>query len=210
MNPSPARRAVRILLADDHRLLLDSLCLLLQGDGFHVVGTAERGEQAVHLARMKAPDLVLLDVHMPGLSGLDAGRQLLADHPGIRVVLLSMHNSAALVRRVKGLGFHGYLIKNASAIELCTALRLVADGGSWFPLADDNAAAGQEPGTSLLTMREMEVLRCIAQGRSSSEMAQLLGIALRTVETHRKNINSKLGTNKVSDLVLAAQRMGLT
>lgn len=204
MKPAPT-----ILLVDDHRLVMDGLRGLLEGHGLTVVGTASNGAEALELAHAVRPDLVLLDVHMPGPSGLDVGAQLKAELPSIRIVILSMHNSASLVRQVKQLGLDGYLLKNVGAQELLTALHAVLAGVPWFPgLGDADRTQRDDPGDQLTT-REMEVLRCIAQGASNKGISDQLGITPRTVETHRKNINQKLGTTKVSELVHVAQRLGL-
>ncbi|MBP6390879.1 MAG: response regulator transcription factor [Flavobacteriales bacterium] len=203
------KQSPTILLVDDHRLVMDGLRAVLEGHGMKVVGTASHGAEALAIARRAHPDLVLLDVHMPGPSGLEVGVQLKAERPDIRVVILSMHNSAALVRQVKQRGLDGYLLKNVSAEELLTALHAVLGGALWFPGLEEADRSQRDDPAQQLTPREMEVLRCIAQGASNQDMSDQLGITPRTVETHRKNLNQKLGTTKVSDLVHVAQRLGL-
>lgn len=198
-----------ILLADDHQLVLECIHNLLLGDGFNVVATANDGDYAVELARMHKPRLALLDIHMPGRNGMDAGRILKNEVPGIGVLILTMHNSPALVAQVKGAGLDGFLVKNAFAHELLEALRHVAKGGTWFPAITQNNEVNEQDPAFSLTLRERDILRCIAKGFSSAEIADRLYISLRTVETHRKNINHKLGTHMISDMVHVAQRLGL-
>ncbi len=203
------KTTMRILLADDHQLVLDGVHALLKSAGFEVVGTANNGDEVARLARSLRPDLALLDVHMPGANGLDVGRSLKSEYPGIRVVILTMHNSRSLMQQVKGAGLDGFLVKNTSGKELLHALHVVASGGQWFPALEESDDSANPDAADLLTLREREVLACIANGLTSAQMVDQLFISLRTVETHRKNINQKLGTHMVSDLVHVAQRLGL-
>lgn len=198
-----------VLLADDHQLFLQSLAHLLEHrGGYRVAGMATSGTGALALARTHRPDIALLDLHMPPPNGLELGGTLRGTGLARKVVLITMHHSASLERRVKALGLDGYLLKNTGADELLGAMRTVLDGGQWFPLAAARTL-GLPDDRPELTARELDVLRGIAMGHTSARVAEDLGIALRTVETHRKNINQKLATNKVSDLVQVAQRMGL-
>lgn len=199
---------MHILLADDHRLVVESLRAFLENHGAVVVGLAADGLEAKTLTRLHRPDLLLVDMHMPGFSGLEVGRALKQEFPTLRVILLSMHNSPALVRQAKSAGFDGYLVKNTGVHDLLQILRHIHLGGIWFPQDRQLELPSDDPAQQL-TPREIEVLRCIAQGTSSTAMAIELSISLRTVETHRKNIIQKMGTKKVSDLVQLAQRLGL-
>ena len=204
-----ARTKDRIVLADDHQLVLDGVHALLESGGFEVVGKAKNGEEVMELTKALSPDLVLLDVHMPGANGVDVGRQLKKEFQGIKVIILTMHNSQSLMQQVKGAGLDGFLVKNTSGRELLGALRKVADGGQWFPALEGSNGAAELDRASLLTTREREVLMHIAKGLTSAQIEAALFISLRTVETHRKNINQKLGTHMISDLVMVAQRLGL-
>ncbi len=199
----------RIFLADDHRIVLDGLEIILSSDpGFLVVGKATNGQDALDLGRDLNPDLVLLDLHMPGLTGLEVGEKLKQERPGIRVVLLTMHTGNAVVHQVRAAGLDGCLMKNIAAGELRSALYHVLDGRSWFPSRETNGN-GIPKTSDLLTPRETELLRWIVMGSSNIQTSERMGITVRTVETHRKNIIQKLGTSKVSDLVRIAQALGL-
>lgn len=196
-----------VLLADDHQLFMQGLAGLLLQAGYRIAGTATNGAEAETLARAHKPAIALLDLHMPPPNGLELGA-LLKQQGLVRAALIvTMHHSPSLVRRVKAMGLDGYLLKNAGAEELLAALASVREGRPWFP----PASPGRPMATDApeLTARELEVLRGVAQGLTSAQLAERLGIALRTVDTHRKNISSKLGTSQVSEWVLRAQGLGL-
>lgn len=196
-----------IVIADDHQLFIDGLRGILENDAaFQVMGTATSGAAARDLIMFHQPDIALLDIHMPPPNGLDLGRSLKQLPVPPKVAILSMNQSPSLTRRIKGLGLDGYLMKNTGSAELKAALFHIAVGGKWFPRVKVANPTGPENAT--LTIREHEVLRGIAKGRSSHDLAALLGISVRTVETHRKNIHHKLGTTKVSELLMAAQSRG--
>jgi len=196
-----------IVIADDHQLFIDGLGGILESDGaFRVVGTATSGATALALVHLHRPALALLDIHMPPPNGLDLGRAIKQLPAPPKVAILSMNQSPSLTQRIKGLGLDGFLVKNTGSAELRIALLHIAAGGKWFPRMTNMQPIDEEDIT--LTVREHEVLRGIALGQSSQSMAEQLSISVRTVETHRKNINQKLGTTKVSELLVAAQRRG--
>jgi len=196
-----------IVIADDHQLFIDGLRGILESDGaFRVVGTATSGTAALALVHLHLPQIALLDIHMPPPNGLDLGRAIKQLPVPPKVAILSMNQSPSLTQRIKGLGLDGFLVKNTGSAELRIALLHIAACGKWFPRMTNMQPIDEEDIT--LTVREHEVLRGIALGKSSQAMAEQLSISVRTVETHRKNINQKLGTTKVSELLVAAQRRG--
>jgi DNA-binding NarL/FixJ family response regulator len=199
--------APTVLLADDHQLFLQGLAGLLQQGGYRIAGMATTGAEAEALARRHRPDIALLDLHMPPPNGLELGARLKQEALVQGVLIVTMHHSPSLLRRVKALGLDGYLLKNTGAEELLAALASVRAGGTWFPAMPASERVAH--GGSELTARELDVLRGVAQGLTSAQLAERLGIALRTVDTHRKNISSKLGTSQVSEWVVRAQRLGL-
>jgi len=196
-----------LIIADDHQLFIDGLRGILEHDNaFRVLGTATSGAAAFELVCTQQPQIALLDIHMPPPNGLDLGRSLKQLPMPPKVAILSMNQSPSLTRRIKGMGLDGYLVKNTGSAELRVALLHIVAGGKWFPRVKEALPSGPENAT--LTVREHEVLLGIAKGHSSQVLAEHLCISVRTVETHRKNIHQKLGTTKVSELLMAAQRRG--
>lgn len=211
--------SIRVLLVDDHRLFCDGLRLVVAGQpGMEVVGTAENGRDALRLARETRPDVVLMDVAMPDLNGIDATRQLLADLPGTRVIALSMHADRRYVSGMIAAGVAGYLVKDCVAEELARAIRAVVAGQVYLSprvagvvvgeYAGRLAGATPPPGR-VLTPREREVLQLVAEGQTSREIAAKLHVSTKTVETHRRQIMDKLGLRSVAELTKYAIREGL-
>jgi DNA-binding NarL/FixJ family response regulator len=223
---------VKILLCDDHGILRDALRALLGGRGFHVVADAASGEQALLLARELRPDLVLLDVVLGGANGIVITRRLLEALPATHVLGLSMLEDHRYAAAMLEAGAMGYVVKSALADELVHAIELVAAGGQYVsPGAQPPGAAGggrrsqvarvtaarfaAKPALAasrpeVLSRREREVLKLVADGESSKRIAASLEIAVTTVETHRRQIMDKLGLRSVAELTKYAIRAGLT
>jgi len=209
--------SLRILLADDHRLLRESLRSLIDVQpGLVVVGDAADGLDAVTQARSLRPDVVLMDISMPGLDGIEATRQIVEGGAPIHVIALSMHRDVRTIGEMFAAGARAYLLKDCSADVLLQALQTVA-GGGWYvdpELADavldlSTRRDGDAP-RSILTPREREVLRLLVETGSTSETARALGLSPKTVETHRRNIKRKLGISHMPGLTKYAIREGLT
>ncbi len=207
-----------ILLADDHRIVREGLRRILEAqEGFQVVAEATDGEEAVRLAEQTHPDVCVVDIWMPRLSGIDAIRRIHKMGNGTRCVALSMHESRSYVEEALRAGASGYVVKNAPGEQLVEAIHAVREGRSYLSpqvaqqVVDAIARPGDAGASSLavLTGREREVLQLIAEGHSSKEIAQLFGVSLKTVESHRANLMDKLNLHKVSLLVRFAIRAGL-
>jgi len=209
--------ALRVLLADDHALVRAGMRSLLRDiEGVEVVGEAADGGQALALAERERPDVVLLDIAMKGMNGLEAAARFRELHPGIKVIILSMHASEEYVLQALRAGAAAYLIKDSATAELELALRSVMRGETYLSPAISRqvvegyvqrvgAGAGENP----LTPRQREVLKRIAEGRSTKEIAFDLGLSVKTVETHRAQIMERLGIRDVAGLVRYAMRTGL-
>jgi DNA-binding NarL/FixJ family response regulator len=204
---------IRVLIADDHAVVREGIRHVLSADeGFSVVGEAADGTEAVRLARSLEPDVVVLDISMPKISGLDAAEQISESVPAARVLMLSIHDHEEYVMQSVRAGAHGYLRKDSSPAELRGAIRAVRSGGSFFsaPVAATlSSALRNERRVALLTSRERDVLVEIASGRSNKEIAALLGIGVRTVESHRESLMKKLDIRGVAALTRFALDNGL-
>ena len=207
-----------IVLADDHRLVREGLRRLLEErKDFRVIGEATNGQQAVEIAEAERPDLVLMDISMPGLSGIDATRRICKNGSATKVLILSMHDNRSFVEEVLRAGASGYVLKDAAASDLLRAVDAVRSGDSFLSpgitqqVVDAIANPGDRSAAALesLTERERQVLTLIAEGLSSKQIAGQLGVSLKTVESHRANLMDKLDIHKVSGLVRFAIRAGL-
>lgn len=211
--------AIRILLADDHKLVREGLCSLLQKESdFEIVAQAENGRDAVRFAREYHPEIAVLDVHMPDLNGADAARQILDENPDIRIIALSVNSSRKFVNGMLKAGASGYLVKTCAYDELTNAIRIVSGGQSYLSpqlqhmliknyvanIADDDNSA-----TSILTKREKEVLKLIAEGLTSKKIASRLHLSDKTIATHRLQIMNKLNLKNVADLTRFAVKEGI-
>jgi DNA-binding NarL/FixJ family response regulator len=207
----------RLLLADDHRMLREGLRRSLEERGLDVIGEAADGEEAVRLAEHLRPDVVLMDVSMPVLDGVDATRAVRARVPDTRVVMLTMHGDPATIRRALRAGASGYLVKDCSISDIVSTIERVASGEVTLSpeLAESilNEAEHMEAqslgGASLLSSREKEVLQLIADGLSTQELASKLYISLKTVRNHLASIYQKLESRDRTEAVLRAVRMGI-
>jgi DNA-binding NarL/FixJ family response regulator len=210
----------RIALADDHTLMRQGLRLLLEREpAFEVVGEAADGRQAVALAEQLHPDVVVLDLAMPNLNGLEAARQIAARAPGTAIVVLSMHADESYLLQALKAGARAYLLKDSADADLIAAIRAVVEGKAFFSpaisrlMADDYVRQLQERGAhdsyELLTSREREILQLLAEGKSNKDVATLLNLSPYTIETHRANIMQKLNLHSTPELVLYAVRKGM-
>jgi DNA-binding NarL/FixJ family response regulator len=205
-----------ILLADDHTLLRAGLRSLLEGmDGFEVVAEAGDGAEALALIRRHRPDVVLMDVHMKGMSGIEAAEHAKRDFPDVRVIMLSMHAEEEYVARALQAGASGYMLKDAATLELQLALTVVMKGEMYLSPAvsrqvvEGYVRSGAANPAAQLTERQREILKLIAEGLSSKEIAYRLGLSAKTVDTHRAQIMERLGIRDIAGLVRFAIRAGL-
>ena len=213
--PRAAVTRIRVLLADDHALVRAGLRSLLDRvSDIEVVGEAADGPEAVALARTMTPDVMLIDIAMPGLNGLEAAARIRDELPDVRIILLSMHANEEYVMRALKIGVSGYLLKDAAAPELVIAIRTVMGGGTHLSpgvssvLVEDYARR-IGGGSRGLTPRQLDILRRIAEGASTKETAFALGISVKTVESHRSHIMKRLDLHDVASLVRYAIRAGL-
>jgi DNA-binding NarL/FixJ family response regulator len=211
-------KPVRVVLADDHTLVRAGIRTLLESlDNVEVVGEASDGGQALELARTQLPDIVLLDIGMKEMDGLRAAAALRLELPQIKTIMLSMHSTADVVEQALRAGASAYLVKDAATTELELAVRAVMRGEVYLsPAISRQVVAGYVRNDASkpmsdegLTARQLEVLRMIASGQSTKEIARALGISAKTVEAHRAQIMEKLGVRNVANLVMEAVRRGL-
>jgi DNA-binding NarL/FixJ family response regulator len=213
-------KTIRILLADDHTVVRKGLRLLLESHaGFQVIADAADGREAVRLAEQHAPDVVVMDVAMPILNGIEAARQVVAKLPHTAVVFLSMHSDEGYVLKALKAGARAYLLKDSAEHDLISAVIAVSEGKAFFSpaiskmLVEDYMRQMQErqveDSYELLTTREREVLQLLAEGKSNKDVAATLNLSLYTVETHRGNILQKLSLHSHAELVLYAIRKGV-
>lgn len=211
---------IRIVLADDHIVMRNGLRLLLERQpNFEVVGEAADGRETVEICDKLRPDVLVLDIAMPKLNGIEAARQISAKWPQTAIVILSMHADEGYVLRALKAGARAYLLKDSAEADLINAIRAVNEGKAFFSpaiskmLVDDYVhrmeQRGVEDSYELLTTREREVLQLLAEGKSNKEVATILNLSLYTVETHRGNILQKLNLHSVPELILYAVRKGV-
>lgn len=201
---------ITVLLVDDHALVRRGFRRMLEDEpDISVVGEASDGEEAIRLARELQPRVILMDSALPRVSGLDATRQILAARPPSLILMLSMHSEDTLVRQALDAGARGYILKNAVDLELPAAVRRVVDGEIVLSpqLSRSDALKGER--NSGLTVRELQILQLIVNGKSNKEIAEQLDLSVNTVGVHRANIMDALGIHKTADLVVYAIRNGL-
>ena len=208
-------KRIRILLADDHAVVRQGFKMILDAQAdMEIVGEAGNGRQAVDLAEQLRPDVVVMDVAMPELNGIEATRRLASSVPHARVIALSMHKDSVYVREILRAGARGYLLKDSGAADLVAAIHAVASGESYLSPAVSNAVLDDyrrhvtNP-IDLLTSREREVLQLLAEGKSNKEIAGVLNLSVYTVDAHRGRIMEKLNLHSISELVRFAVRNGL-
>lgn len=210
----------RIILADDHGIMREGLRALLEKQsGIEVIAEADNGRTTVELSRELKPDVVIIDIAMPDLNGIEATRQIVAESPGVKVIALSMHSDRKFVREMLSAGASGYMLKDSAFEELDKAVSTVNDNKTYLSpgiaetvvkdylgkIVTDNSAA-----SIALTNREREVLQLYAEGKTTKQIASLLFLSIKTIETHRKQIMGKLGLNGIAELTKYAIREGLT
>lgn len=209
---------IRILLADDHALILAAMRMMIERmEGTEVIAEAYNGRDAVSLARERRPDLVIMDIGMKELNGIEAAVQIKAESAGIRVLILSSHASEDFVRRAIRAGVDGYLVKGSSPNELESAIRATAAGHGYLsPSISRHVMSGIAGGATAaespldaLTARQREILQMIAEGRSTKEIAFALDVSIKTIETHRASLMERLDIHDLAGLVLFAARHGL-
>jgi len=211
---------VRIFLADDHTVMRAGIRLVLERQpDLHVVGEASDGRETVNAIERLHPDVVVMDISMPNLNGIEATRQILANGVAVSIVVLSMHADEEYVLRALKAGARGYLLKESAEADLIAAVRAVVSGKSFFSpaisrlLVEDYVRQLQdrdiEDSYELLTTRERELLQLVAEGKSNKDIANLLNLSVYTVETHRSNIMEKLNLHGVPELILYAVRKGV-
>jgi DNA-binding NarL/FixJ family response regulator len=210
---------LRILVADDHEVVRRGVCALLEAHpDWRICAEAAEGREAVEKATLLRPDVVILDVGMPGLNGLEAARRIREASPPSEVLILTMHESEQIIREVVTVGARGYVLKSDAGRDLVKAVEAISQHKPFFTsrVAEvvshahpDERPPGQQGDLSMLTHREREVTQLLAEGKSNKEVASVLGISVRTAETHRTNIMRKLGCQSFSDLVRYALRNGL-
>ena len=210
-------KQIRILLADDHNVMRKGLRLLLESESdFTVVGEAADGRQAVAKAEETKPDVAVLDIAMPNLSGIEAAQRIISECPHTAVVILSMHSDEGYVLRALKAGAKGYLLKDSAEGDLIAAIRIVCQGKTFFSpeiskmLVEDYIreirTRGVDDSYELLTSREREILQLSAEGRTNKEIAAALNLSPYTVETHRRNLLEKLDLHSAAELILYAVR----
>jgi two-component system, NarL family, response regulator NreC len=213
-------KSIRVLLADDHKLMRGGLRLVVDQEAdLKVVGEADDGRQALELSKSLKPDVVVMDIGMPNLNGIEAARHITGGLPQTAVVMLSMHSDEGYVLRALRAGARAYLLKDSATADLVQAIRAVVDGKSFFSPAVSKVLlqdymrklrrTGAEDSYDLLSPREREVLQLVAEGKSSKEIANSLSLSPYTVETHRAKIMQKLNLKGVPELILYAVRKGI-
>jgi len=213
-------KEIRILLADDHNVMRSGLKLLLESHaGFKVVSEASDGNQAVENALAVRPDVAVLDIAMPKLSGIDAAQRINAQLPHTAIVILSMHSDEGYVFRALKAGAKGYLLKDSAESDLIEAIKAISEGKAFFSpeiskvLAEDYVreirVRGVVDSYDLLTPREKEILQMLVEGQSNKDIAGTLNLSLYTVETHRRNLQTKLNLHSFPELILYAVRKGI-
>ena len=213
--------ACKIVLADDHKLLRAGLRVLLEKESdLEVIAEADNGRSAVELAMKLSPDIIVMDISMPDLNGVEATRQITSRDPTIKVIALSMHTDRHFVEGMLQAGASGYLLKDCGSSEFIRAIRAVLAGQTYLTPAvtgqlvegyvHHHAGSKPDPTRSALTPREREVLQLVAEGKASKQIAAELGVSAKTIETHRHQIMERLNLHSVAELTKFAVRHGLT
>jgi two-component system response regulator NreC len=212
---------IRLVIADDHQMMREGLKALISKEpGMSVVGEAQNGEETVELTRKTTPHVAVIDVTMPDLNGIEATRKIIRDNPSVKVVGLSGHPDRHFVREMLKAGASAYILKQTAFDELIRAIHEVMAGRTYLSpevtqgLVDSYVRSsprkGENPAFATLTDREREALQLLAEGRSSKEIANKMGVSVKTIETHRRNIMEKLNLHSVAELTKYAIREGVT
>lgn len=215
--------AYSLLIVDDHQLVLDGLVAIVNDiDGFEIKGSARNGKEGIRIAEALNPDIILMDIDMPIMNGLEATRRIKSTNPSAKIIILTMHNEASLIKKVMEIGADGYLLKNADQEEFYNALCSVAKGKSHFSAEVTEALLNPSKKfttsfevdsdtvqLSKLTEREVDILKLIAEGLSNKEIGDKLFISHRTVDTHRTNLMKKLEVHNIAGLIKFAIKNGM-
>jgi len=210
--------SIRVLLADDHKIFRDGLRTLIEKQAnMEVVGEAENGRTAIKLSKKLSPNVVVMDITMPDMNGIDATRKIISETPGVRVIALSMHSDRRFVSGMLEAGASGYLLKDCAFDELARAIRTVITNHTYLsPRVADivvksyvDKSVRPHMVSSTLTPREREMLQLLAEGMPAKQIASHLSVSVKTVETHRRNIMQKLNMNSIAELTKYAIREGL-
>jgi DNA-binding NarL/FixJ family response regulator len=211
-------KKIKVLLVDDHQLIIDGLKSLMKNAGeIEITGTANNGREALRVLEILTIDVVLMDIDMPVMNGIDALKEIKKGKPAIKVIILSMHDESGMIKNLLALGADGYLLKSTSQDELIRAIKKVSDGNKYFStevtlsLLNGSQSNSQLPKqqAEILTTREEEILKLIAEGYSNKEIGTRLFISHRTVDTHRTNLMKKLNTSNIAGLISYAIKSGL-
>jgi two-component system response regulator NreC len=212
--------SIKVLIADDHQIMREGLRAMLEKEhDIVVLGEAEDGRMIERLARELAPDVIIMDVAMPDLNGIEATRQIVAELPGVKIIALSMHDDRRFVLNMLKAGAAGYMLKDSAFTDLAKAIRVVMSGKTYLShevtdiVVKDYVSSSQPAESSafhLLSPREREVLQLLAEGKTSAQIGEKLHISIKTVETHRQQIMVKLKIRSVAELTKYAIREGLT
>lgn len=211
---------LRILLVDDHQLIIDGLRGFLDPEeGYQVVGEANNGKEAIQLTELLNPDLILMDIEMPEVSGIQASEEIKRKYPEKKVIIVSMHHEKELIRKLMEKGVDGYLLKNSSKAEVINAIDTVKNGQPYFSKDVTNSLLNKQSqpanngsaavALAQLTDREIEILKLVAEGLTNKEIGDRLFISHRTVDTHRTNLMKKLEVNNVAGLIRFSFKNGL-
>ncbi|HTX18408.1 MAG TPA: response regulator transcription factor [Bacteroidota bacterium] len=210
---------IRLLIVDDHPLVREGLrSCLVQEKHLEIVGEAADGQEAIRMAKSTLPDIILLDINMPGMNGLEAARLLMKSSPKSKILILTMHDSKEYVNRMVSTGAHGYMLKDSPPSELVTAIEVVHGGGTFFSPKISETVMSEyvksvrtrgKKGSVELSRRETEVLVLIAEGLGNKEIASRLFVSVRTIETHRERIIKKLDIHTVAGLTRYALTKGI-
>ncbi|MBC7436292.1 MAG: response regulator transcription factor [Bdellovibrionales bacterium] len=202
----------RVLLADDHAMMREGLSVLLTSAGMEIVGSVGNGQDAVRVAGVTLPDVVVMDLSMPEMNGIEATRKICSRTPATQVVMLSMHSNREHVYQAIRAGATGYVLKDAASAELVMAVRAVCAGRRYVSPAIGvlSASSGQRGPLDSLSARESQVLQLVVEGRTSVEIAQVIHLSKTSVDTYRRRLMKKLGVSDVASLVKLAVRHGLT
>ncbi len=203
MTESPPQPDNKILIADDHRMFSDAISGLLKSK-FPNVTQVFNGNELLHRIRRDTPDLLLLDINLPGLNGLEAAQTIRSSYPDIRIIVVTMYNQARMVKLAKSIGLEGYILKDSPSQILISAIEAVLTGEKYFdPGLSDNADADDAVFNQLmLTLREKQVIQGLINGEKAKDLADKLGMTYETVKSHRKNIYFKLEISSLAELIL--------
>jgi two-component system response regulator NreC len=210
---------VRVVLADDHTILRNGLRHVLERQGFSIVGEAGDGREAIEVVERTKPDVIIMDIAMPLLNGIEAAKRITSDHPKTAVLILSMHSDEAYILKALKAGARGYLLKDSAEADLIQAVRAVCSGKAFFSpvvskvLAEDYVRQVRQRGSDdpydLLTTRERELFQLLVELKPTKDIAAMLGLSPHTVDTHRGNLMQKLNVHSIPELILYAVRKGV-